>query len=577
MHMHIEHKLLTPDKPRMPGTACGNIESLLLTAVVIWGGAGRAWGQGADLVGWGRSEEGQMTSPVNLTGVTQVACGYYFTYALKNDGSLVGWGYNGEGQIDTPSNATGVTQVACGYYHTYALREDGTLIGWGWNNFGQIRTPTNLADVKQVACGLIHTYALKIDGTLVGWGSNNSGQISTPSNLSDIKQVACGSSHTYALKSDGSLVGWGFNGYGQTNTPSGLTNVTQIACGAYHTYALKNDGSAVGWGYDRYGQTNTPSNATHVTQIACGGYHTYAVKSDGTIVGWGFNAYGQVSTPKKATSITQIACGDHHTYALRAWSDCNANGIHDGDDIALGGHFDFDQNGVPDTCQGASQFTAHSGDLGAPNPLKPTSFTFAGLRPSDTDASLFITATGDFDASNEYLTVRLADSGNPLGYITLGRLFEVGGRNCAGGSNAGTITVPKDTFNRLAASGQLTIILVPSPPVTLGECPNGSMNVSLSYLGIGPDGDCDHDGRLDSRQIGEDRSIDSNLNSRIDSCEYAKGDFDLNGEVDTADLSLALLYLGEVDSLFGDLDGDGTVTTADVSLLLMNFGSVVWP
>ena len=70
---------------------------------------------------------------------------------------------------------------------------------------------------------------------------------------------------------------------------------------------------------------------------------------------------------------------------------------------------------------------------------------------------------------------------------------------------------------------------------------------------------------------------DDNLDGHLDSCSYAKGDFDLDGEVTTADLSVALLYIGEVDSPIGDLDGDGTVTTADVSLLLLNFGPVTWP
>ncbi|MGA1265861.1 MAG: hypothetical protein ACO32J_01635, partial [Phycisphaerales bacterium] len=58
---------------------------------------------------------------------------------------IVGWGYNGNGQINTPSNLTGVTQIACGYEHTYALKSDGTLVGWGWNGDGQINTPGNLA------------------------------------------------------------------------------------------------------------------------------------------------------------------------------------------------------------------------------------------------------------------------------------------------------------------------------------------------------------------------------------------------------------------------------------------------
>ena len=539
-----------------------------------------AWGQATTLLtGWGSNGAGQLTTPSNVTHVVQVACGLNDTYALMNDGTLVGWGYNYEGQTSTPPNATNVTQVACGSFHTYALRGDGTLVGWGGNGNNQTSTPPSATSVTQVACGSYHTYALRNDGALIGWGSNFYGQTDTPANAGSASQVACAESHTYALRNDGTLVGWGWNMHGQTNTPASAINVRKVACGANHSYALRNDGTLVGWGWNGNGQIDTPTNLTGITQVACGYGHTYALKSDGTLVAWGLNGYGQTSTPANASNIRQVACGTFHTYALKKWSDCNANDTFDGDEITFGGIIDLDQNGEPDTCQGAVQYLSDSGDLGAPNPVKPVSFTFTGLFTADIDVKLSIAATGDFDASNEFLTVRLADSSNPLGYITLGRLFEVGGRNCSASSNSGTITVPKDTLNRLAANGQLTVILVPSPAVTLGECPNGSMSVSLRYFGIGPDGsgDCDHDGRLDVRQIGEDQSVDSNLNSHLDSCEYAMGDFDLNGNVDTADLSLALLYLGEIDSPFGDLDGDGTVTTADVSLLLMNFGSVVWP
>ncbi|NBX26410.1 MAG: hypothetical protein EBQ99_10265, partial [Planctomycetes bacterium] len=64
---------------------------------------------------------GQTNTPSNLNGVTQVACGWGHTYALKSDGTLVGWGYHFDGQTNTPSNLTGVTQVAAGVGFTIAL------------------------------------------------------------------------------------------------------------------------------------------------------------------------------------------------------------------------------------------------------------------------------------------------------------------------------------------------------------------------------------------------------------------------------------------------------------------------
>jgi hypothetical protein len=594
-------------------TCSGMMHAALLTAAATSGLTGRAWGQATtQFVGWGYNAYDQINTPSNLSGVTQFACGGYHTYALKNDGTLVGWGNNGNGQINTPSTATNVTQVACGWYHTYALKNDGTLVGWGFmDSYGPASsaTPSNLTNVTQVACGYGHTYALKNNGTLVGWGYNNSGQINTPSTATNVTQVACGYNHTYALKNDGTLVGWGANGDGQINAPSTATNVTQVACGDFHTYALKNDGTLVGWGSNYYGQLNTPSNATGVTQVACGYYHTYALKNDGTPVGWGANWSGQINTPSILTGVTQIACGYGHTYALRAWRDCNTNGTFDGDDIAYGGLADLNHDGILDSCsQGAVEYHQTSPNLGVPTANVSVNHTFTLQAPADVDVVLSVRAVGDFDANTEYLTVKLNGT-------TAGRLFEVGGVNCStGNANNGNINIPLSKFNSFVAGGSLTVTLLPSPAVTGSECGNGSMSVSLNYVGIGATGDCNANGRLDTREIGEnpvldrDRSArldaceisedpsrdcnangeidsydimlgaaDDNLNGRVDLCEYAKGDFDLDGEVTTADLSVALLYIGEVDSPIGDLDDDGTVTTADVSLLLLNFGPVTWP
>ncbi len=104
---------------------------------------------------------------------------------------------------------------------------------------------------------------------------------------------------------------------------------------------------------------------------------------------------------------------------------------------------------------------------------------------------------------------------------------------------------------------------------------NGLLDLAAD-LADHPEWDCDLNARVDTCDYA-DGAPDDNLDGHLDSCSYAKGDFDLSAEVDTGDLSVLLLYMGEVDSPIGDLDGDGTVTTADVSLLLLNFGPVTWP
>jgi hypothetical protein len=88
--------------------------------------------------------------------------------------------------------------------------------------------------------------------------------------------------------------------------------------------------------------------------------------------------------------------------------------------------------------------------------------------------------------------------------------------------------------------------------------------------------DCNSNGILDSCEIANG-TIDDNGDGRLDTCQRAKGDLDLNGSVDTGDVSIVLLYYGEVNPPFGDFDGNGIVDTGDVSWLLLNFGPVTWP
>ena len=250
---------------------------------------------------WGLNASGQLgvnntnrgcTPVTTSTGGTnwkQVACGRVHTAAVKTDGTLWTWGSNVGGQLgdntainrSTPvttfAGGTNWKQVACGGYFTSAIKTDGTLWGWGESGNGQLgdNAFTNLGkstpvttfaggtNWKQVACGFRHTAAIKTDGTLWGWGTNYYGElgdntavnrsipITTFAGGTNWKQVNCGQYHTAAIKTDGTLWTWGFNTSGQLgnntttdrSTPvttfAGGTNWKQVACRFRHTVAIK--------------------------------------------------------------------------------------------------------------------------------------------------------------------------------------------------------------------------------------------------------------------------------------------------------------------------------------------------
>ncbi len=90
------------------------------------------------------------TAPVApLAGIVKAAAGFYHTIALGADGRVWAWGYNSYGQLgvgdkthrsvatpvldpDDPTGyLTGVADIAAGYYASYALKADGSVLAWG--------------------------------------------------------------------------------------------------------------------------------------------------------------------------------------------------------------------------------------------------------------------------------------------------------------------------------------------------------------------------------------------------------------------------------------------------------------
>ena len=354
------------------------------------------WGYNGDGQLGDNTVDNGLTPVTTLAGGAnwkQVAGGDNHTAAIKTDGTLWTWGSNYFGQlginingygsirctpVTTFTGGTNWKQVACGGYYTAAVKTDGTLWTWGGNGDGQLGDNTSGTDRctpvttfaggtnwKQVACVDNHTAAVKTDGTLWTWGFNYFGElgvnnttnrctpVTTFAGGTNWKQVTCGSSHTAAVKTDGTLWTWGYNYYGQlgvNNTTNRLTPVTtfagganwkQVSGGQSHTAAIKTDGTLWTWGSNIYGElgNNTSGNnrltpvttfagGTNWKQVAGVNLHTAAVKTDGTLWTWGYNgigALGNNTQDNRSTPVTtfaggtnwkQVSGGTYHTAAI---------------------------------------------------------------------------------------------------------------------------------------------------------------------------------------------------------------------------------------------------------------------
>jgi hypothetical protein len=66
---------------------------------------------------------------------------------------------------------------------------------------------------------------------------------------------------------------------------------------------------------------------------------------------------------------------------------------------------------------------------------------------------------------------------------------------------------------------------------------------------------------------------DKDSDGQPDDCEYAYGDFDLNGLIDAQDLAVLLDAWGIPNPVVGDITGDGVVNGQDLAVLLNRWSS----
>jgi predicted outer membrane repeat protein len=205
---------------------------------------------------------------------------------------------------------------------------------------------------------------------------------------------------------------------------------------------------------------------------------------------------------------------DYDEIAAGSEPDCDGNGLPDGCDIGAGAALDCNANGVPDSCDLSSGGSADCDANGIPDECD-----IAGGEPD-------CNANGVPDACD----------------IASGASQDIDGNG-----------VPDEC----------------KPDCDGDGLPDGW------EIANGFDSDCDLNGVIDRCDIIAGAS-DKNANGRLDACEFARGDFNLDGEVTGADLALVLSLWGLANPPIGDLNGDGLISGADLSILLGNWGTIAW-
>ena len=210
--------------------------------------------------------------------------------------------------------------------------------------------------------------------------------------------------------------------------------------------------------------------------------------------------------------------------------DCNANGLCDIDEILSGAVGDCNANGLPDACE------ISSGAAGDCN---------ANSIPDSCDITQGTSADIDTNGIPDECKPDCNNNGIPDSYeIATGAAFD-----CNTNGVLDSCEIAAGTATDCNTNGVLDSC----------EIADGTAN------------DCNSNGVIDTCDVAAG-AADADQDGRLDGCEFARGDLNLDGIVNAVDLAMVLTNWGPATT--GDTNADGIVNAFDLSAVLAGWGVI---
>lgn len=264
---------------------------------------------------------------------------YYYTVALRSDGSVWAWGRNLWGELGVSENVryrhtfspiripklSNITVISSsGGGNNATIQADGTI--WEWGNGNLPRQVPDITSATNVRIGAFSTIALLQDGTVRSWQNppqtvelEQTRKLQTISGLKDIIQVESAGLHGYALKKDGSV--WTWN---EPNEPGkapskptklkGLNNISSITSTDASLLALDKKGKA--WQLELEGKVTPFHHELKVKKMDANSSYTLLLTTSGEVYNYGRTVTGKEGKVNHLSGITDVSAGYHHSLAL---------------------------------------------------------------------------------------------------------------------------------------------------------------------------------------------------------------------------------------------------------------------